>query len=116
MKEEKVPKGYTKKDPRIPTFEKEHIITFGTEPFDDFEKAEEFRKVLKGARDAGDARLKQKRKRVKRQMPPFFNPVGPPNPMNAMMGTPEEQDTEPPPELDDLEDAGLFGDNPDSFF
>jgi hypothetical protein len=113
VKEEKVPKGYTKKDPRIPTFETERVITLGTEPFKDFEKAEEFRRVLKMSRDSGEAKPKPKRKRVKRQMPPLFNPVGSPN---GMMGYPEDQDTEPSSEPDDLEDAGLFGDNPDSFF
>lgn len=111
-KEEPIPKGYKKKNLLIPLFTNEKVITIGTEPFESFDTAEEFRKVIKPS-DEFDINKIKKRKRNKKQFPLMSDPLmqgfaspSPPAPEKE----PAEQEEE------DVGGPGLFGGNPDAFF
>jgi hypothetical protein len=102
--EERTPKGYQKKNVLIPLFNDEKVIAVGTEPFDDFDQAEEFRNAIKNRKSSSTR--KPRRKRQKKQLFLADDPLG----SGAGSENSVNEDSE------ESEDTGLFSENPESFF
>ncbi|MFW9873561.1 MAG: hypothetical protein ACFFG0_10690 [Candidatus Thorarchaeota archaeon] len=117
-KKKRIPKGYEVESPLIPLFDDESVVAIGTEPFEDMETAERFRKVLKPSRE--DSRSKSPKKKRGRNTSSTLSsdPLLEDWISSPTEESPPSKDEEDGPNTDEKEEdeSGLFSDAADVFF